>query len=288
VPDRIGVADHGDDHDEEEESQEAPALTKTSRRRGKEGPSGDNYTGSWTVTTIGPLKDDKDALRSSVAKNNSTNPEDKVWSVVAYPRPMTREKAKKKGLDVDDKEVAKTMLTLHFELKQDPSTVKTYVYDAPNWDNQSQITKLTKKIGQNRRREAGSEEGTRHSYTTEEIHWLAKWFKDHPEKQGEGMPTKEWKKVTAAFNPKFKDRTIHVESKKEKLPIGNRSQSALMGICNRDDRILAARKLKGKNLKGKAADEDADAEEAQEEELAAEQGQAEKAKTAPGRPRKAR
>lgn len=282
------MASNQDTEESDYEDDEPAAFTQSNRRRHTLGVvNKDDYTGKWTVTVTGPLKDDRDALKARVAKNDSTKTEDKVWTVLDYPRPMTRDRAAKQGLDVDDETVAKQMLTLRLSLKQDNATIKTIVYEAPDWDSQAQITKLTKKIGQDRRREAGSDDRTRHAYVKNEIDYLVKWFEERPDKQGDAMSMKMWKGLAADFNEHFDDRAVWVESRKETVAIGSRSDHALMGICMRDPRILEARRMKVKNGSTKAASEgegsvagSGDGEEEQEGATGRRRG--------PGRPRKAR
>jgi hypothetical protein len=205
------------------------------------------YKGKWNTTTTGPLKDDKLAQKSPIAKNDSSRPEDKAWDCQHHPLPKTRAKALKEGVDVDDAVAAADYLTLRLSLKKDPETKMEIKYDPPaDWDDQKEITALIKVITQHRRRFAGVKKETRHAYKPEEKRFLAKYFEEHQDLQGpKGMSRNEqWEGLAATFNVQFKGRKSKIASKGGvDVDVPERSWHAIMALCERDAQILKARKI---------------------------------------------
>lgn len=140
---------------------------------------------------------------------------------------MTRAKAQKVGIDIDNATAAAELLTLLFSLKSDSATKMEAKYAPPSdWDDQEEITALIKVITQHRRREAGVTSETRHPYVPQETKFLVKYFEDHKEIQGADAMSKgkRWEILTAKFNTQFKDRKTKVASKGGKsVAIGERS-----------------------------------------------------------------
>jgi len=226
---------------------EAESTIRTSAVQNSKQSQRKGYSGKWTITITGPKKDDKEALKPTVAKNSSSRPEDKLWNCDHHPTPMIRTKAKKCGKDVDDDTATVDMLTLRLSLKSDPDTKMEIKYDAPaDWDDQDEITSLIKVITQHRRREAGVKMETRHAYSADEVKFLAKYFEDNVHLQGANAMSKNawWQILTAAFNAKFKGRTARIASRGgDDVEIGERSWHAIMAECDRAGEILKARKL---------------------------------------------
>ena len=147
---------------------------------------------------------------------------------------MTREKAAnaEPSLDVDNAEDQKEMLTMVFRHKQSDTTFKTIIYKAPDWDSQESVSRVVKRITQDQRRHAGRMNQARVEYGKEEVSWLAKYFTDHPEHDGEErLSNKEWQMITDAFNTNFSQ---------------SRSWHGISGICERKKEIREARKLTAK------------------------------------------
>jgi hypothetical protein len=228
----------------------APAMKKASSRKMKDPNDPDKYGGTWIASIAGPKATDLKLHKSLVAKNNSSRPEDKVWKCIQYPKPWAEAKA---GLDLNDVDAVTEYLTLRFALKVNATTTKTIVYTAPDWNNQKQITDMFKKMGQKNRRDCGTFKEIRMPWTTEAKSWLAKWFTDHPKKQGDdAMSMDDWQELADEHNPLFKDKLVEVKSKKQKLPTGERTAHGIMGICGRDEQIKAARKASDKVAKAEA------------------------------------
>ena len=205
------------------------------------------YQGKWSTTITGSKAHDKEALKPTAPKNNSSRPEDKLWDCTHHPKPILRSKAKSKGIDVDDPSQVDDFLTLRFSLKSDPATRKEIVYEPPaDWDDQEELTSLIKTITQHRRREAGVKAETRHIYTAEEKAFLARHFEENEGMQGEsGMSKNEkWEGLAGLFNERFRGRKSRIASKGGKdVDVGNRSWHAIMALCDRDEGIRRARKV---------------------------------------------
>lgn len=223
---------------------DVPTPTKTGKSKQIEEK---RYKGKWTMITTGPLKDDKDAQKSPVAKNDSSRPEDKTWTCIHHPMPKTRAKALKEGINVDDAAATVDYLTLRLTLKKDPETKMEIRYDPPKaWDDQKEMTALVKVITQHRRRFAGVKKETRHAYKPEEKQFLATYFEGRTDLRGpKGMSRNEqWEDLAAAFNAQFKGRKSKIASKGgADVEVPERSWHAIMALCERDAQILKARKV---------------------------------------------
>ena len=228
------------------------------------------YQGKWTTTVTGPKADDKQALKSKAPKNVSSRPEDKLWDCEHEPKPLTRAKALRAGVDVDDAAQVTNCLTMRFSLKDDPETKMVILYDPPaDWDDQEEVTSLIKTMNQHRRREAGAKSATRHPYTSAEVDYLVKQFQGNKSMRGANAMSenKKWEELTADFNKQFSKRTTHVASRGEAtVGVGERSWHAIMALCDRKDAILAAREMSTTKTTGKRKARDAELNEDEVEE----------------------
>ena len=160
---------------------------------------------------------------------------------------QTRQKYKADGVDIDDAEVQKRVLTIILRLKKSKATKMTYTFPAPDWDSKEQVSDLKKAMNQVLMRKAGKHKETRLPYNTEEEDFIVDWFQADEARQG-GMGHKSWDKLVKEFNEEFVGESRQPKGGLGPVIVEARSMQGMRTKCGRDERILRARGINPKTL----------------------------------------